>query len=118
VLFSLDAPNRWGWSPVLVFERVQIKALLVSVPDTLCSKYGGLSNVILVSTLEHTRPAGAVTDPDVATAITLKNLADATATSPRRSTPPTLRSSKFSLPQPLLQPPKHHTSQPHLVFKQ
>jgi transposase len=60
----------------LVFERVQIKALLVSVPDTLCSKYGGLSNVILVTTLEHTRPAGAVTDPDVATAITLKNLAD------------------------------------------
>lgn len=53
----------------------QIKALLVTAPDTIRSKYRGLSNAILVTTLEHTRPVGALTDPDVATGITLKNLA-------------------------------------------
>jgi len=53
----------------------QIKGILVSAPEQLRSKYRGMSTVQLISSLEHSRPAGILIEPEYATAMTLKNLA-------------------------------------------
>lgn len=53
----------------------QIKGILVSAPEPVRSKCRGMSTAQLVPALEHSRPAGTLTDPEYATAMVLKNLA-------------------------------------------
>ncbi|WP_233193588.1 transposase [Cryobacterium sp. Y29] len=53
----------------------QIKGILVSAPEQVRSRFRALTSAQLISALERSRPVGNLTDPDNATALTLKKLA-------------------------------------------
>lgn len=53
----------------------QIKGILISAPELVRSKFRGMSSAQLIPALEHSRPAGTLTDPEYATAAVLKILA-------------------------------------------
>lgn len=53
----------------------QIKGILVSAPEQVRSRFRALTSAQLIPALERSRPVGNLTDPDNATALTLKKLA-------------------------------------------
>lgn len=53
----------------------QVKGLLVSATEALRAKYRAMANPALIAALESSRPLGDATDPETATARTLKRLA-------------------------------------------
>ncbi|WP_241988875.1 transposase [Cryobacterium sp. TMT1-2-2] len=53
----------------------QIKGILVSAPEQVRSRFRALTSSQLIPALERSRPMGNLTDPDTATALTLKKLA-------------------------------------------
>jgi transposase len=58
-----------------VAVMTQIKCILVSAPETLRARYRSMTNTAMITTLEKSRPSGALTDPANATALVLKRLA-------------------------------------------
>ncbi len=53
----------------------QISAILTAAPENVRAKYRGLTSEARAKTMAASRPAGDITDPAVATAVTLKRMA-------------------------------------------